>query len=74
MINKIDLVDEFYSAGNKEESDSKQREKIKIKRKELEDTIIKGLELESLYGSLFLRDEDQEYEKENLQGESTAPF
>ena len=54
MVNKIDLLSELNLDGNQEESDSKfLQDKIELKRKEIEEVVVKGLDLEGLYGSTY---------------------
>jgi hypothetical protein len=52
MINKIDLLSGF--TGNVEELTEKQIEKRNRKRNDLEQKVIKGMEMENLYASVVL--------------------
>lgn len=54
MVNKIDLVDEAYCAQNKDESDlQRKKDGIEKNRKQVQDEIVAGLDIESLYASVL---------------------
>ena len=68
MINKIDLVDEEYSQNNKDGSDpERMKEAINKHRKQVQDDIIAGLDLDSLHASVLSGQKsiDQDAEDEN---------
>lgn len=74
MVNKIDLLDELPNDGNQEESDCKfLQDRIELKRKEIQDVVVKALDLASLHGSTF-GEEGAERPKEQYLDVPGEPF
>ena len=54
MVNKIDLIDEAFSNNYKDEGDSqRKKEAIDKNRKQVQDDIVAGLDLDSLHASVL---------------------